>query len=61
MDELPEDVRASMAPALVRSLDVDELRRAFRSVCELLVLEIKAADAVLAERLSATVLDLASV
>jgi len=53
-------VTAPMADALVRSLDGAELRRAFASACELLLVEIAAADASLAARLSAPIRELAA-
>lgn len=59
MDLLPREVTAPMTPALVRSLDDAELRRAFASVCELLLGEIELVDAALAERLSAPIRELA--
>jgi hypothetical protein len=60
MDLLPVDVTTPIAAALVRSFDVDELRRAFASACELLVGEIEAFDAKLAARLAAPIRELAS-
>jgi hypothetical protein len=59
MDLLPTEVSAPVAAALVRSLDVDELRRAFSSACELLLGEIERVDTELARRLSATIRELA--
>ena len=61
MDSLPTEVSAPIAASLVRSLDAAELRRAFASVCELLLVEIGAVDADLARRLSGTIRELASV
>jgi hypothetical protein len=61
MDLLPPEVSAPMTDALVRTLDDAELRRAFRSACVLLLGEVQAADAELARRLSATILELAGV
>ena len=61
MDSLPAEVSAPIAAALVRSFDADELRRAFASVCELLLVEIGAVDAELAARLSAPIRELATV
>ena len=43
-DDLPADVRASFAGALVRSLDRDELLRALDSAIDALLLEIAAVD-----------------
>ena len=60
MDMLPPDVAVPMTDALVRTLDVGELRRAFASACGLLLVEIEAADAALARRLSATIRELAN-
>ena len=60
MDMLPREVTAPVADAIVRSLDVAELRRAFASACELLLVEIAAADASLAARLSAPIRELAA-
>jgi hypothetical protein len=60
MDSLPADVTTPVATALVRSLDVAELRRAFTSACELLLAEIEAVDAALAARLSAPIRALAA-
>lgn len=60
MDLLPVDVTTPIAAALVQSLDVDELRRAFASACELLLVEVEAFDAKLAARLAAPIRELAS-
>jgi hypothetical protein len=60
MDMLPAGVTTPISAALVRSLDVAELRRAFASVCELLLGEIEAFDAQLAARLAAPIRELAS-
>ena len=54
-------VSAPIADAIVRSLDEAELRRAFASACELLLVEVAAVDAELARRLTATMRDLASI
>ena len=59
MDSLPAEVTAAVADALVRSLDVTELRRAFASACELLLAEIEFVDPALATRLSAPIRELA--
>lgn len=61
MDLLPPAVSSVMAEALVRSLDRVELRRALRAACVLLLSEMRLADAELAHRLSATILELATV
>jgi hypothetical protein len=60
MDSLPAEVTARVTAALVRSLDEAELRRAFASACELLLVEIEAVDADLARRLAAPIRDLAN-
>jgi hypothetical protein len=60
MDSLPADVTTPVATALVRSLEVAELRRAFTSACELLHAENEAVDAALAARLSAPIRALAA-
>jgi nucleotidyltransferase-like protein len=51
-DELPGEVKASVEPALVRSLDASELRRALSAAARALILEIERADPALAARLS---------
>ena len=61
MDLLPPGVSSVMTEALVRSLDRVELRRALRAACVLLLSETRLADAELAHRLSATILELATV
>jgi hypothetical protein len=58
MDRLPRDVTAPLEAALVRALDSDELRRAFRSAIAGLVIEIENADRELARRLSGPLLQL---
>jgi predicted nucleotidyltransferase len=59
MDQLPAEVTASFAAALVRSVDGAELERAFRAVTESLIAEIGLADAVLAGRLTGVLRELA--
>jgi hypothetical protein len=49
---LPSDGTAAVEAALVRSLDVEELRRAFRASVDVLLLEIEYVDAELAVRLA---------
>ena len=51
--ELAPEVLAPLEPALVRSLEPDELERAFRAVTDALLDEIRQADAELADRLEA--------
>ena len=60
MDMLPRAVAAPMVDALVRSLDVAELRRAFAAACELLLVEVDGVDASLGERLSVPSRELAA-
>jgi len=61
MDLLPSSVSAPIADAIVRSLDGAELRRAFTTACELVLVEIAAVDAELARRLTGTMRELGSV
>ena len=61
MDMLPPEVTAPITAALVRSLDGAELRRAFASACELLLVEIASVDVELARRLAAPMRELASI
>jgi predicted nucleotidyltransferase len=51
LDRLPAEVRSAAEPALVRSLDEAELKRAFRAAVGLLLGEIREADEALAGRL----------
>jgi len=59
MDQLPAEVTAGFAAALVRSVDGAELERAFRAVTESLIAEIGLADAGLAGRLTGVLRELA--
>jgi hypothetical protein len=59
MDQLPAEVTADFAAALVRSVDGAELERAFRAVTESLIAEIGLADAGLAGRLTGVLRELA--
>jgi predicted nucleotidyltransferase len=52
IDGLPPDVIAPITKALVRSLDIAELRRTFRAACEALIFEIGQVDSGLANRLA---------
>jgi hypothetical protein len=52
-DRLPDDVQKAFDPALVRSLETAELRRALNAVAVALLAELRQADTALAERLSA--------
>jgi predicted nucleotidyltransferase len=58
MDQLPAEVTAGFAAALVRSVDGAELERAFRAVTESLLVEIGLADAGLAGRLTGVLREL---
>jgi hypothetical protein len=59
MDNLPPDATAAVTGALVRSLDISELARAFRVATEALLAEAGQADASLAGRLAGTLRELA--
>jgi len=58
MDRLPRDVTAPLEAALVRALESDELRRAFRAATAGLLIEIEHSDRDLAGRISAALLEL---
>jgi predicted nucleotidyltransferase len=51
-DSLPDALKTSLEPALARSLDEDELRRALRAATEVLLAEIRQLDPPLADRLA---------
>lgn len=59
LDRLPADVTAAFEGALVRGLDVDELRRAFRVATDCLLSEIRHSDLELAARLEGPLTELA--
>lgn len=59
-DRLPQETTAAMVPALVRSLDISELKRAFAVVTEALLGEAEKADAALADRFAGPLRELAS-
>jgi len=59
MDRLPAEITAPVAGALVRSLEIDELRRAFGVACAALIAEIERFDANLAQRLAPALRELA--
>jgi hypothetical protein len=59
MDNLPPDATAAINGALVRSLDVSELARAFRVATEALLAEAGQVDASLADQLADTLRELA--
>ena len=52
IDSLPPEATAALAGALIRSLDIAELRRAFGVVSDALIAETERADAGLASRLA---------
>ena len=60
MDNLPPEVTAPLTEALVCSLDIAELRRAFGVISEALVVEIERVDHSLANRLCEPLRQLAS-
>jgi hypothetical protein len=51
-DDLPSEVTRRLQDGLVRSLDLQEIRRAFRAMCAALQVEIGFVDAALANRLA---------
>lgn len=60
MDSLPPEATAAVAPALVRSLDIPELKRAFAAITQALLVETERADPGLAARLTEQLRELAS-
>ena len=58
MDDVPEEVAARLAPALVRSLEVPELRRALAALVDALLREAAETDPLLAQRLAAPLAEL---
>lgn len=58
-DGLPDELRADLEDALVRSLDDGELRRALRAATSVFAAELDRSDAKLAARLDATLRELA--
>ncbi len=52
MDDLPPEITSSLTQALVRSLDIAELRRAFAVTKSALLLEVEQEDIELAKRLT---------
>ncbi len=60
MDSLPPEITAGLTGALVCSLDVAELRRAFGVISEALLAEIERVDAGLANRLAGPLKELTS-
>ncbi len=60
MDSLPPHISAALTGALVCSLDIAELRRAFGVISEALLVEIELVDGGLANRLAGPLRELAS-
>ncbi len=60
MDNLPPEATVAVAPALVRSLDIPELKRAFAAITQALLVETERTDAGLADRLTEPLRELAS-
>jgi len=60
MDSLPPEATAAVAPALVRSLEIPELKRAFAASIQALLVEAERADPGLAARLTEPLRELAS-
>jgi hypothetical protein len=60
MDSLPRDATKGVANALVRSLDLPELKRAFIVITEALLVETERSDPGLADRLAGPLRELAS-
>ncbi|MDQ2759944.1 MAG: nucleotidyltransferase domain-containing protein [Actinomycetota bacterium] len=60
MDNLPSEATAAVAPGLVRSLEIPELRRAFGAITRALLVETERADPGLADRLAGPLRELAS-
>jgi hypothetical protein len=58
LDDLPQQVTAALTAALVRSLDIAELRRAFVVITRALLDEIQRVDAALADRLAGPLAEL---
>jgi len=60
IDNLPPEATAAVAPGLVRSLEIPELRRAFGAITQALLVETERADPGLADRLTGPLRELAS-
>jgi predicted nucleotidyltransferase len=60
MDSVPSEITAGLTGALVCSLDIAELRRAFDVISEALLVEIERVDVGLANRLAGPLRELAS-
>jgi len=60
MDDLPPEAKVAIAPGLVRSPDIPELKRAFAAITQALLAEIERTDPGLANRLTKPLRELAS-
>jgi hypothetical protein len=60
IDLIPAHSTASLANTLVRSLEINELRRAFRLLSEALLAQIEQLDADVATRLAGPLTELAN-
>jgi len=60
MDDLPPEATVAVAPGLVRSPDIPELKRAFAAITQALLAEIDRTDPGLANRLTKPLRELAS-
>ena len=60
MDDLPPEATVAIAPALIRSLDIPELKRAFAAITHALLVETERTDPGLADRLAGPLRELAS-
>ena len=58
IDELPQEVKDRLAPALVRSLEVSELERAFAAIVDALLDEARETDPELGRRLAGPLTEL---
>ena len=60
MDDLPPEATVAVAPGLVRSLEIPELKHAFAAITQALLVEAERADRGLADRLTKPLRELAS-
>ncbi len=60
IDSLPPEATVAVAPAIVRALDIPELKRAFAAITQALLVEIDRTDPGLADRLTGPLRELAS-
>jgi hypothetical protein len=60
MDRLPADVRKPLEAALVRTLEPDELKRAFGVIVDGLLSEVRQFDMALAARINGPLLELSA-